>query len=99
MAYAQYIAKQTDSISKCIAELGCQPIIFAGAGLSRRYIGGPSWIELLQQVAALNPEVEKDVAYYLQKHGNLLEVGEQLIPAFHSWAWGTGEIKFRGFID
>lgn len=94
MAYAEYIATQTESISKCISELGCQPIIFAGAGLSRRYVGGPSWIELLQQVAGLNPEVEKDVAYYLQKHGDLLEVGEQLIPAFHSWAWGKGKAKF-----
>lgn len=94
MPYAQYIAQQTESITKCIAELGCQPIIFAGAGLSRRYIGGPSWIELLQQVAELNPEVDKDVAYYLQKFGNLLEVGEQLIPAFHSWAWGKGKSKF-----
>ena len=94
MAYAQYIATQTENISKCIAELGCQPIIFAGAGLSRRYISGLSWIELLQQVAALNPEVEKDIAYYLQKHGNLLEVGEQLIPAFHSWAWGKGKSNF-----
>lgn len=95
MAYDQYIAQQTESITKCIAELGCQPIIFAGAGLSRRYIGGPSWIELLQQVAELNPEVDKDVAYYLQKYGNLLEVGEQLIPAFHSWAWGKGKSKFE----
>lgn len=95
MAYAQYVASQTESITKCIAELGCQPIIFAGAGLSRRYIGGPSWIELLQQIAEQNPEVEKDIAYYLQKHGNLLEVGEQLIAPFHSWAWGKGKAKFH----
>lgn len=94
MAYAKYIASQSESIARCIAELGCQPIIFAGAGLSRRYIGGPSWIELLQQVAELNPEVDKDVAYYLQKHGNLLEVSEQMIPAFHSWAWGEGKAEF-----
>lgn len=94
MAYAEYISTQTENIAKCIAELGCQPIIFAGAGLSRRYIGGPSWIELIQQVAELNPEVDKDVAYYLQKHGNLLEVSEQLIPAFHSWAWGKGKENF-----
>jgi hypothetical protein len=94
MTYAKYVASQTDSITRCIAELGCQPIIFAGAGLSRRYLGGPSWIELLQQVAAQNPEVDKDIAYYLQRYGNLLEVGEQLIPAFHSWAWGKGKSKF-----
>lgn len=94
MAYVDYISSQTKNIAKCIAELGCQPIIFAGAGLSRRYIGGPSWLELLQQIAALNPEIDKDIAYYLQKYGNLLEVGEQLIAPFHSWAWGKGKSKF-----
>lgn len=94
MAYATYVAAQTETIGKCISELGCQPIIFAGAGLSKRYVAGPSWLELLQQVAIQNPEVEKDLAFYLQKHGNLLEVGEQLIPAFHSWAWGGGKLNF-----
>lgn len=94
MHYTKYISTQTECITKCISELGCQPIIFAGAGLSRRYIGGPSWIELLQQITELNPEVEKDVAFYLQKYGDLLTVGEELVPAFHSWAWGKGKELF-----
>jgi len=94
MVYADYVAERTDAVKKCISELGCQPIIFAGAGLSKRYLSGPSWIELLEQVAKQNPDVEHDIAFYLQKHGNLLGVGEELIPAFHSWAWGKGKAKF-----
>lgn len=95
MAYAEYITSQTKAISQCISELACQPIIFAGAGLSRRYVSGPSWIELLQQVAVQNPEIDKNISFYLQKYGNLLEVGEQLIHPFHSWAWGEGKSKFE----
>lgn len=92
--YAEYIANRTEAIHKCMAELGCQPIIFAGAGLSKRYMEGPSWIELLSGIAADNPHVKKSIAYYLQKHQNLLEVGEQLVDDFHTWAWSEGREYF-----
>lgn len=94
MPYAEYIKSRTEAIQRCISELGCQPIIFVGAGLSKRYISGPSWIELLDTVARENPAVESDVAFYFQKYGSLLSVGEQLVPAFHSWAWGEGRSHF-----
>lgn len=89
MAYSQYKKASADLISKCISELCCQPIIFAGAGLSKRYISGPSWISLLDLVAKENPEIDKDIAFFKQKFKNLPEVGEQLVPYFHSWAWAV----------
>lgn len=95
MSYTEYVSGRTRSILRCVADLGCQPIIFAGAGLSRRYLGAPSWIELLEEVSKLNPLVEHSVAYYRQKHGNLLDVGEELIEPFHSWAWGEGRQHFK----
>lgn len=94
MSYAEYIKSRTESVARCIADLGCQPIIFAGAGLSKRYLSGPSWIELLEQVSSQNPEIDKSIAYFLQRFGSLPEVGEQLVPFFHSWAWGGGKGNF-----
>ncbi|OLG76649.1 SIR2 family protein [Xanthomonas oryzae] len=93
--YSEYIASRTEAIHKCITELGCQPIIFAGAGLSKRYIGGPSWIELLTGIANDNPHVRQSIAYYLQKYQSPLEVGEQLVNDFHNWAWSEGREKFN----
>lgn len=94
MPYSEYIKQRTEAVRNCLAELGCQPILFAGAGLSRRYISGPSWIELLEAVAKLNPRVKDSIAFLYQKYGNLLEVGEHLIPDFHAWAWAEGKKNF-----
>ena len=94
MIYSKYIEQRTEAVRNCLAELGCQPIIFAGAGLSRRYINGPSWIDLLEEISELNPKAKDSIAFLYQKHGNLLEVGEQLIASFHAWAWDDGKSQF-----
>jgi len=94
MPYTEYIKQRTESVRDCLSELGCQPIVFAGAGLSKRYINGPSWIELLETVARLNPRVKDSIAFLYQKYGNFLEVGEQLVPDFHAWAWAEGKSYF-----
>jgi hypothetical protein len=94
MPYSRYIKQRTESIKNCLSELGCQPIIFGGAGLSRRYVNGLSWFELLEAIAEQNSEVTDSIAFLFQKHGSLLEVAEQLIPHFHAWAWGEGKQHF-----
>lgn len=94
MSYTTYINNRTDVIRNCLAELGCQPVIFAGSGLTKRYANGPSWIELLDNVSKLNPRITHNIAYYQQKYGGLLEAGEQLSPEFHTWAWDDGRDKF-----
>jgi hypothetical protein len=95
MPYTTYISNRTSSIRNCISELGCQPIIFAGAGLSKRYVQAPSWADLLTFLCNANPLVEFDFAYYQQAYGNLFEVGEQLVPLFHKWAWSAGKSEFN----
>lgn len=94
MAYSEYISGRTRSILRCISDLGCQPVLFVGAGLSKRYLGAPSWLELLDSICNLNPRIEHSLAYYRQKYGSPLDVGEELIPAFHSWAWTEGRASF-----
>lgn len=94
MSYLEYVKSKSTSIRNCLSELGCQPIIFAGAGLSKRYAGGSSWVELLDAVAKKNPTIKHSIAFYLQKYKDLLEVGEQLSPEFHAWAWEEGRENF-----
>lgn len=94
MPYSDYIKERTESIKDCLSELGCQPIIFAGAGISRRYINGPSWIELLEAISKKNPRTKNSVPYLYQKYKNLLDVGEKLIEYFHEWGWNEGKVEF-----
>lgn len=94
MAYKEYITARQETIKQCIADLCCQPIIFAGAGLSKRYFSGPSWVQLLENIANENPEVDKKIAFYLQRYKTLPAVGEHLVSFFHSWGWGEGKDNF-----
>lgn len=49
--YHQYIEDVSDDIKTCLEGMGCQPILFVGSGLTKRYLSGPNWEELLQQLA------------------------------------------------
>jgi len=40
------------------------PVIFAGSGLSKRYLGAPNWDDLLKHFAAKNG---RSLAYYMSK--------------------------------
>src|SRR6266436_6416950 len=46
-----YRAEITADIESCVSQMGCQPILFVGSGLSKRYFAGPSWDELLATLA------------------------------------------------
>lgn len=92
--YTSYITEKTRIIQNCIAELGCQPIIFAGAGLTIRYSNGMSWLKLLSTVCSENPLIEYEFAYYKQSYSDLLELGEHFIPYFHQWGWNSGRKNF-----
>ena len=50
-----YRAEVTADIESCVSQMACQPILFVGSGLSKRYFSGPSWDELLTHLAREGP--------------------------------------------
>ncbi|EDU5545066.1 SIR2 family protein, partial [Salmonella enterica] len=73
--YYQYIEDVSDDIKTCLEGMGCQPILFVGSGLTKRYLSGPNWEELLQQLADECPNIDKRFAYYKQRYPELIDIG------------------------
>lgn len=92
--YHDYKKEIEDDIVKTLDEMMCQPILFAGSGLSRRYFGGPSWEELLSAMAMMCPLIDKEIAYFKQSYTNFIEIGEHFAEVFKEWAWGEGKNNF-----
>ena len=93
--YQQYVADVTADIKNCVQNMACQPILFIGSGMSKRFFGGPSWDGLLAHLAASCPLIEKDYAYYKQSLGSSLLIGEEFAKLYHEWAWSTaGKANF-----
>ena len=90
----EYQAEIQADIEACIARLGCQPILFVGSGLSRRYFGGPSWDELLATLAERCPLITKEYAYYKQTLKQPLAIGEEFSRFYQQWAWDKGKNQF-----
>jgi hypothetical protein len=77
-------------IRDCVEEMRCRPILFVGAGLSRRYMQMPDWKALLDLARAKCPLLEKELTYYVQRSsGELPQVATIFSEAFHEYAWGT----------
>ena len=74
--------------------MGCQPILFVGSGLTKRYLSGPNWEELLQQLADECPNIDKRFAYYKQRYPELIDIGSVFSDSYNEWAWGEGEKDF-----
>lgn len=89
-----YRAEIKADISACLLKMGCQPILFAGSGLSRRYFSAPSWDELLASLAKNCPLIDKDYAYYKQTLKSPLAVGQEFARQYQQWAWGKGKNQF-----
>ncbi|MUV89072.1 hypothetical protein GJ629_03455 [Halapricum sp. CBA1109] len=75
-----------DTISDCLDRHEYAPIIFVGSGISRRYLGAPSWRELLSELATICPEIEYPIEYYEEEYTNP-QIATQFINAFRDWAW------------
>ena len=86
--YEQYQSEMLEKIEQCKTNFAYQPILFIGSGFSKRYLGGPNWTELLQQLAEKCPNIKKDLAYYIQgKNNDLAAVASQFAGYYRTWAW------------
>lgn len=92
--YDIYRSEIIEDILNTVEEYGCQPILFVGSGLSRRYMGAPSWEELLQYLADKCSNIEKNLVYYKQRLGSEIEIGEEFAKLYQDWAWGAGHNEF-----
>ena len=89
-----YRAQIEADIEACVAHMGCQPILFVGSGLSKRYISGPSWDELLSTLAKQCPLIDKEYAYYKQTLKQPLVIGGEFARLYQQWAWDKGKNQF-----
>lgn len=94
MDYENYMVDMAADIAHLISDKACQPILFVGAGFSKRYCGAPNWDELLTQLAVDCPEVKHEYAYFRQSKLSMPAVGSVFSKAYKEWAWGAGRKFF-----
>lgn len=92
--YNDYQEHVIDDIETCIDSLGCQPILFVGSGFSKRYMNGPNWEELLENMVNICPNIDKSYPYYKQSHKDPIRIGSVFVEPFKEWAWSVGEEIF-----
>lgn len=94
MSYQKYRDDTTADVIELIKKKACQPILFVGAGFSRRYCRAPNWEALLMDLGNECPEVKHEYAYYAQSGKTMPEIGSIFAVAYKEWAWGTGKPLF-----
>lgn len=92
--FEEYKHKVTEDVKRILDDLECQPILFIGSGLSKRYFSGPNWEELLKEMAGQCPKINKQFAYYKQSYKSLIEIGEEYANIYKEWAWEKGNEEF-----
>lgn len=92
--YERYVEELIEDIAETIQLFGCQPILFIGSGLPRRYFGAPSWDELLGSLAKGCPTIEKGLGFYQQSFKTPQRVGEEFARLYQEWAWSGGKNQF-----
>lgn len=91
ISLSDYQSQVTADIGECVSRMGCQPILFVGSGLSKRYFSGPNWDELLATLAHECPVIDKEYAYYKQTLKHQTAIGEEFAKLYLQWAWGGGK--------
>src|SRR5690625_304640 len=97
MNYDDYKERLSDSLRTCKEEMGVQPILFFGSGMSQRYIGTPTWKELLSILCEECPEIENPISYFEQQCDSNVEIGTQLAEYYRRWAWKKRD-KFPAYL-
>lgn len=92
---ATYKQLADTSIRDLLLEYECQPILFIGSGLSKRYFGAPTWRELLKSIFSMMPEGAQRYEYTRQKlDDDPIAIGSELADQVFEWAWEEGRSKF-----
>ncbi len=94
MDFESYKTEIQADVTECLSRMGVQPILFVGSGISQRYFGGPSWQQLLADLAEQCPNIDRDFAYYKQKYDSMPYIGSIFADSFQEWAWGEGRERF-----
>ncbi|KQB15301.1 SIR2 family NAD-dependent protein deacylase [Rhodobacter capsulatus] len=90
-----YKLKADAAIRDLLLEFECQPILFIGSGISRRYFGYPSWSELLQAMFEKLPAGADAYEYWRQKlDDDMVAIGSVLAEMAFEWAWKEGRNHF-----
>ncbi|WIY27513.1 SIR2 family NAD-dependent protein deacylase [Parasedimentitalea psychrophila] len=92
--YERYVEEITEDITNTVQEFGVQPILFVGSGLSKRYMDGPSWEELLAYLADKCSAIEKGLGFYKQSLGHPIQIGQEFSKLYQDWAWAAGSNEF-----
>ncbi|NOD95485.1 SIR2 family protein [Ruegeria sp. HKCCD4884] len=94
MSYEDYKAVITEDVAQQISTLRCQPVLFFGSGMSRRYLDAPTWSGLLERIADDCPLIDRAYAYYAQSCTAEPQIGSLFAEKYRDWAWDTGSNKF-----
>lgn len=85
--YNKYLTERFNQLKTNMYDSGCRPILFAGTGISRRYINAPDWKGLLDILIKDNPNIKYPLGYYLQATSDLSEVASKIIEDYFNYAW------------
>ena len=84
--FEEYKEEMAADIEQTVTKANCQPVIFAGTGLSIRYFGAPSWDGLLKMLVKDCDGIEQEYGFYRQTR-NPTEVGQFLAEKYAELAW------------
>jgi hypothetical protein len=87
MEFQEYQSIIVDDIESCLDGMGVQPILFFGSGMSQRYIDTPTWNGLLERLVDQCPNIDKNIAYYQQKHNSPIAISSEFSEYIREWAW------------
>lgn len=94
LSYDDYTNERSEEIVRQLKAKGCQPILFLGSGLSKRYFDAPTWDELLRHLLSECKTEIREYAYHKQATTSSAEVGSLLAGFYREWAWGEGRSQY-----